>query len=420
MLKRFFFFMKGSGGVSGMMTALLIGIFVALLALVVDLGHLHGVRNELQNAADAAALAGARALVKMEDYPVVVAPDPPYCGMAYEKAREAILANKSDGASLQMDLGATLDVTLGRWEWGTNSPSFTPFINQYPGPDPVASPCTLDNINAVNVVVRRSDEGATAGPSVFTTFAKIFGWDSAPVVASSTAAVGYIRDNCTFFLLALLYNEDPNSWFQQFLKAQGFLTLNTGSDKDLTMDEGAWADPSNNSYTPAQYIKDFFKGRVTPDCTSSGGKVDLQGGVDADILHSIKDKLADLRATSRTANDQWNHECKGNNYEGWLMLAPLVKNDRLNQPSDIFDPDSRDPNGNPLGPFIPIVIKNVYNPNDKDAPKECQKQQGHCIELGYFPCEVQAQGPPGGSNSTILATRPKLVHFDWPWRSPGQ
>lgn len=385
-------------GAAGMMTALLIIIFVALLAVVIDLGHLHGVRNELQNAADSGALAGARALIKMEDYPVVPVPDPPYCQTARDMAQAATQANKSDGTSIQVDIA--LDVTLGWWDWSANT--FTP---------KGAGVCSLEQINAVNVVAKRVSSGGT-GP-VFLTFAKLFGLDTADVKASSVAAVGYLKQNCTFYLLGLLYNNDPNSWFQKFLNQHSYLTLNTGSENDKTMDEGAWADPFNNGYTPSQFIKDYFKGRVVPECSGAGDKVDLQGGVDASILHSIKDKLAELKQTAGTANDQWNHDCKGTNYPGWLMLAPLVGDNKLNQSTPIIDPPGNDPYGNALGPFIPIVIKNIYNPNDKDAPEACKKQQGHCIEMAYFPCEVQVQGPPGGNNSTTLATRPKLVLFDW-------
>ena len=46
-----------------MITGLCLTVFMALLALVLDIGHLAAVRGELQNAADAGALAGARALL---------------------------------------------------------------------------------------------------------------------------------------------------------------------------------------------------------------------------------------------------------------------------------------------------------------------------------------------------------------------
>src|SRR5208337_3523233 len=55
-------FLKDCRGAVAAITIILMVAFFALLAIVIDLGHLMLVRNQLQNAADAGALAGARAL----------------------------------------------------------------------------------------------------------------------------------------------------------------------------------------------------------------------------------------------------------------------------------------------------------------------------------------------------------------------
>src|SRR4030067_1579475 len=49
-------------GIVIVIVAILIAVFIGFAALAVDIGHLYVVRNELQNAADAGALAGARFL----------------------------------------------------------------------------------------------------------------------------------------------------------------------------------------------------------------------------------------------------------------------------------------------------------------------------------------------------------------------
>ena len=77
---------------------------LGLLALVVDVGHLMIVRNELQNAADAAALAGANCL------PRASAPSGTDCSsslraslnwtMAGIKASNTVGLNRSDGVPL--------------------------------------------------------------------------------------------------------------------------------------------------------------------------------------------------------------------------------------------------------------------------------------------------------------------------------
>jgi Flp pilus assembly protein TadG len=49
-------------GVSAVIVGICLFMLVAFVALAIDVGHLYVVRNELQNAADAGALAGARHL----------------------------------------------------------------------------------------------------------------------------------------------------------------------------------------------------------------------------------------------------------------------------------------------------------------------------------------------------------------------
>lgn len=385
--------MRESQAVTGVMTAILIALFVAVLALVIDLGHLHGVRNELQNAADAAALAGARALVKIEDYPVVAAPDPPYCGTAFETARDAILENKSDGASLQMNLGATLDVTLGWWGWDPANAAtfqkFTPYIYQYS--EATGGNCSLSRINAVNVVVRRSDQADSAGPSVFTTFAKLFGWDSASVVASSTAAIGFSKEICAPFFMCLQYNTDPDSWFQKFInpETEGYVHLNADN-----RDTGAWAHESANP-TPAELIPRLSGG----PCVTVGDEVNLNNGTWGSMLQALDEAI----------HANWNtYTCGGNTYTGWLVPVCLISADKMNQSRDLIDDPDYNPqtgeNG-PLGPFMCIILHDViHDPKDKDHPWS--------IQAAYFPCPCQVEGTPGAAES-ILATRPKLVQFDW-------
>ena len=51
---------KGMRGSYAIMTAILLVVFIGITALAVDVGYLMATRNELQNVADSAALAGAR------------------------------------------------------------------------------------------------------------------------------------------------------------------------------------------------------------------------------------------------------------------------------------------------------------------------------------------------------------------------
>jgi Flp pilus assembly protein TadG len=57
-------FVQGAEGSIMVLTALGLVAFLGLASLAVDMGHLYVVRNELQNTADAAALAGASNLIQ--------------------------------------------------------------------------------------------------------------------------------------------------------------------------------------------------------------------------------------------------------------------------------------------------------------------------------------------------------------------
>jgi Flp pilus assembly protein TadG len=85
--------------------------FIGFLALGIDLGQLYVVRNELQNVADGAALAAAKALVqdKNNDGNTEV-----YCDEAIAAAIACAGKNSSLGAEAPIRISAG-DVTIGKW-----------------------------------------------------------------------------------------------------------------------------------------------------------------------------------------------------------------------------------------------------------------------------------------------------------------
>ncbi|OYU10896.1 MAG: pilus assembly protein TadE [Comamonadaceae bacterium PBBC1] len=93
-------------GAVTLLVALTLPLLVGLAALAIDLAHLHVVRNELQNDADAAALAGAMVLYKNKgktlDWDAAAA-----------QAQDAIALNHADGQPL---LSARVD--MGYWDMG--------------------------------------------------------------------------------------------------------------------------------------------------------------------------------------------------------------------------------------------------------------------------------------------------------------
>jgi Flp pilus assembly protein TadG len=143
---------------------------IAFVSLAVDVGYMLIARNELQNAADAAALAGTRYMGKMayegKQLPVNLST---YQAAIISAAKNAALNNSVAGTRI-----ATIndsDVIIGKWDNSTTPPSFT---------------AGLENANAVRVTVRR--ESGSNG-TIPTFFAGIFQINAAEANAEATAAL---------------------------------------------------------------------------------------------------------------------------------------------------------------------------------------------------------------------------------------
>jgi hypothetical protein len=103
-------------------TALSLMVLLGIAGLAVDLGHLYMVRGELQRAADAGAVAGARALFFPENNA------PPQCAEALATSRQIARLNLVDNA-----VPAVSSAQTGVWDWHTShftqGCSTTPFTN---------------------------------------------------------------------------------------------------------------------------------------------------------------------------------------------------------------------------------------------------------------------------------------------------
>lgn len=163
------------GGVLAMVAVLLF-VFLGVAALAIDIGFRNTTRNELQNIADSAALAGAGFLgsvytsgaykdltpAQQQSYTV-------YRNEVVGVVQDAGMKNKAAGVSISINDTST-DIIIGRWDPSTLS------IN----------PATLVTPDAVSVVTRRDDQANTP---ISTFFASIFNFDTLAVTAEATAAL---------------------------------------------------------------------------------------------------------------------------------------------------------------------------------------------------------------------------------------
>lgn len=131
-------------------------------AFAIDLGRWFVVKNELQNAADAAALAGAGRL-----YPSI-ASGPNWAAAATE-GNNAVSLNASDKVAL-----STGTVVPGYWDFATQT--FDATTGKTPG---------TNDLPALRVTVERK-AGVNTGP-VAMTFGRIFGTETMDAAATATA-----------------------------------------------------------------------------------------------------------------------------------------------------------------------------------------------------------------------------------------
>lgn len=176
-------FIKQTEGASAVIIALSIFALIGAASLTIDVGNLYTVRNELQNVADAAALAGAGQLIQKDA-----------SGNAYRDSdlakttaiQVAQTQSQIQGQETVADDGRNdLTILFGVWDIYSSSLSLA-------WTDLGTSVPSTSNANAIRVSVTR-ETGKAYGP-VISLFAKIFGIPNTKVSAIATAYLGYTNE----------------------------------------------------------------------------------------------------------------------------------------------------------------------------------------------------------------------------------
>lgn len=264
--------LKDQKGLAIVYIALMISALFGFVGLAVDVGHLYVVRGKLQNAADAAALAGAWSLYR----------DPAAPGatptLDWERARTAatnfIRENSSDLASSVDLIDGTIEV--GYWNITTKT-----LQSQTISP-------TSQDVPAVRATISRSD-GSNGGP-VSTFFMKILDAtkDRAPVSSRPAVAVsgypGSVAPNI-LFPMALskcmtddIFSRPPAEWSQ---------TININSPYEAGGPDcysGQWT-----SFKLDTNDVPTIRGLITngnPDPLALGDDIWIQPGAEATLFQS--------------------------------------------------------------------------------------------------------------------------------------
>ncbi len=181
--------LKSQRGATAVYVAIMMVVFVGFVALAIDVGYMMVVRNQLQNAADAAALAGCNHFYDRAA-PVTseTMADPPAWEDAVNEASNAVTINKADNKSL-----ATGTIATGWWDITQPAPGSLWSVTNPPGVPP-ATPPTVNYGPAVRVTIAKTT-GQNSGP-ISTFFSGVFGVstiDSQKTATAVAASPGSVR-----------------------------------------------------------------------------------------------------------------------------------------------------------------------------------------------------------------------------------
>jgi len=307
-LSELFKVIKNRKGTVAVIIATATAVFVGLAALSIDLGHLFVVRNELQNAADAGALAGARFLYDNDGTAVNAT--------ANTIAYNASIANRSEKVPVDVHWsgGNNGDIQRGHWSFATRT--FTPNDSLLPVNLWDTSPAELDAnpafINAIRVKTRREDTPAASF------LAGIFGFKNFVLSGVAIAYIGFAGSLAPFEV-----DQPIALCSQSILSSNGEYSCTVGrminsGQLVATHETGGWTDYNQVNPclggTNASEVRSLVCAGGNPNPIILGSPVATNGG---DIASAFK-KITDCWASKTGKTEPWKLtllviDCPGNN-----------------------------------------------------------------------------------------------------------
>lgn len=304
-------------GVSFTMVALMLFVIMGFTALSVELSNIYGVLNELHNAADAGALAGARNLYNDEGTQVNTGANQ----IAYDAARannaqsvNGIIAVDVNWAAGQ-NTGANVDVQRGHWSFATRT--FTANDNLSPSDLWNRSTADLDAdptfINAVRVVARRQANRTASF------FARIFGINDFELSREAVAYIGFAGS------LSPDDAEQPIAICRQsILDGAGNYTCATGrminSGGGTTHNSGGWTnfsqDPCQTASVPTVRPLVCRDPGSNPDVIQLGEDMGTQGGMQDTVYNDLRDCWLN--------DEELLHDVRDYPMQPWNLTLPVI------------------------------------------------------------------------------------------------
>jgi Flp pilus assembly protein TadG len=344
-------------GVVAVIVAVCLVMLLGFIALSIDTSHLVVARNELQNAADAGALAGAGELYTDDGQSVNT--------NANQIGFDTAVANISDQVAVEVNWasGNVGDVQRGHWSFGLGSlpRGFTPNDSTAPVALWGVTTVELDEnpnfINAVQVRSRRQNI------PIASWFARIFGHDSFEGFAEAVAYIGFagtLKDAtadapiaiCLQAILKCTDPDDPDTCNYECNEGR-FINDAAGKEDEET---GMWTNLEQNvvdgvdmcsSGTNAAEVKPLVQ------CPSIMG----DNGVNPHSLELGKNMIVNNGEIQTAFNSFYN--CWKDNYEDGYMHLTLP----------IIDCESDPTTCAPLVGAVEVTVVHItQQPGYKDLP----------------------------------------------------
>jgi Flp pilus assembly protein TadG len=278
-------------GIAVVYLAILMIVLVGFVGLAVDIGYMYVAKGQLQNAADAAALAGAALLDGSNSTTQTAARD---------EAVKFALANTATGVPVTIanDYSNMLsniatdggnDITVGNWD-----PTQTPKYSTARTP-----------VNALQVRARRTvSANSSAQRMVDVFFAKAFGWQKMAAAASAIA-------NANRFATGLVL-------CQNSCGLSGTFYLNDNSQIDTST---AWTVFDTDSNVSSSRINNLINGKVKIASDMCGQCVTDTNGT---TTNNVNDLAANF---SSTTFDAANKTIVSGVVTEWRVLSPILNDD---------------------------------------------------------------------------------------------
>jgi Flp pilus assembly protein TadG len=275
--------LDNSRGAVAVMVAIMMTVLLAMAAAALDIGHALVARNELQNSADAGALAGARALgILYEGMTPAAMGTYQLSGGDAATITTAVqttaVLNAAAGVNVTVNAG---DVQIGLWNSATRT--MTPTVNQP---------------RSVRVITRR--DGTANGP-ISTFLAGVVGMTSVNVRAVATAELTAIGSTPPAAL------DLPVAISQLFFTQYGcgdsiMLYPSNGNPQSCAGFTTFDQTPSNNAAMLA-IINGMINGSYqTPSTTAGTSQLNFTNGT---LSNPTWDALVNLFNTKKDANGVW-------------------------------------------------------------------------------------------------------------------